>query len=79
MTVGRNAPCPCGSGKKYKRCCAAKESRNESRFSKGLVALLGVVLLAVIGIVVAFYATDWSSAAPTRVWSPEHGHWHNTR
>ncbi|HSL84651.1 MAG TPA: SEC-C metal-binding domain-containing protein [Thermoanaerobaculia bacterium] len=21
MTVGRNAPCPCGSGKKYKRCC----------------------------------------------------------
>ena len=21
MKVGRNAPCPCGSGKKYKRCC----------------------------------------------------------
>ena len=21
--VGRNAPCPCGSGKKYKKCCAA--------------------------------------------------------
>jgi hypothetical protein len=20
-TVGRNQPCPCGSGKKYKRCC----------------------------------------------------------
>jgi len=19
--VGRNDPCPCGSGKKYKRCC----------------------------------------------------------
>ena len=19
--VGRNAPCPCGSGKKYKKCC----------------------------------------------------------
>ncbi len=19
--VGRNAPCPCGSGKKFKRCC----------------------------------------------------------
>jgi uncharacterized protein YecA (UPF0149 family) len=19
--VGRNRPCPCGSGKKYKRCC----------------------------------------------------------
>lgn len=22
--VGRNAPCPCGSGKKYKRCCGRK-------------------------------------------------------
>lgn len=21
MTVGRNDPCPCGSGKKYKKCC----------------------------------------------------------
>ena len=20
-TVGRNEPCPCGSGKKYKNCC----------------------------------------------------------
>ncbi|MFK7871112.1 MAG: SEC-C metal-binding domain-containing protein [Roseobacter sp.] len=19
--VGRNAPCPCGSGKKFKKCC----------------------------------------------------------
>jgi SWIM/SEC-C metal-binding protein len=23
-TPGRNDPCPCGSGKKYKRCCGAK-------------------------------------------------------
>lgn len=22
--IGRNDPCPCGSGKKYKRCCAEK-------------------------------------------------------
>ncbi len=22
--VGRNEPCPCGSGKKYKQCCLAK-------------------------------------------------------
>ena len=21
--IGRNDPCPCGSGKKYKRCCGA--------------------------------------------------------
>lgn len=24
-TVGRNDPCPCGSGKKYKQCCLGKE------------------------------------------------------
>ena len=23
--VGRNDPCPCGSGKKYKKCCANKK------------------------------------------------------
>ncbi|MEA1960510.1 MAG: SEC-C metal-binding domain-containing protein [Bacillota bacterium] len=23
MKVGRNDPCPCGSGKKYKKCCGA--------------------------------------------------------
>jgi hypothetical protein len=22
--IGRNDPCPCGSGKKYKKCCATK-------------------------------------------------------
>jgi hypothetical protein len=36
--VGRNDPCPCGSGKKYKRCClgkgetAAPEKRLSPRF-----------------------------------------------
>lgn len=25
MTIGRNEPCPCGSGKKYKQCCLKKE------------------------------------------------------
>mgnify|MGYP006276502599 FL=1 len=25
--VGRNQPCPCGSGKKYKRCCWDKDQR----------------------------------------------------
>src|SRR5450432_219077 len=24
MKIGRNDPCPCGSGKKYKKCCIAK-------------------------------------------------------
>lgn len=24
IKIGRNDPCPCGSGKKYKKCCATK-------------------------------------------------------
>lgn len=24
MKIGRNDPCPCGSGKKYKKCCLSK-------------------------------------------------------
>ena len=27
--VGRNDPCPCGSGKKYKKCCGANEEVTE--------------------------------------------------
>lgn len=29
--VGRNEPCPCGSGKKFKRCCADKANKEERK------------------------------------------------
>jgi len=29
MKAGRNDPCPCGSGKKYKKCCLAKDRSRE--------------------------------------------------
>ncbi len=29
VKVGRNDPCPCGSGKKYKKCCGAGQSEAE--------------------------------------------------
>lgn len=28
MSVGRNAPCPCGSGKKYKKCCLKSDEQS---------------------------------------------------
>src|SRR4051794_25588455 len=34
MKIGRNAPCPCGSGKKYKRCCLDKDQRVERQRHK---------------------------------------------
>ena len=27
VKIGRNAPCPCGSGKKYKKCCLAVQEK----------------------------------------------------
>lgn len=27
--VGRNDPCPCGSGKKFKKCCGAQAQKKE--------------------------------------------------
>jgi tetratricopeptide (TPR) repeat protein len=34
--IGRNAPCPCGSGKKYKKCCLLREdgAKRSSRKQK---------------------------------------------
>ena len=32
--ISRNQPCPCGSGKKYKRCCYQKKDNNEISLSK---------------------------------------------
>ena len=29
--IGRNSPCPCGSGKKFKRCCQKKEAEMKRR------------------------------------------------
>src|SRR5512133_2465998 len=35
MIVGRNEPCPCGSGKKYKKCCLSNEDARPSPPSRG--------------------------------------------
>ena len=43
-TVGRNAPCPCGSGKKYKHCCGAKAKRTPLG-TKILGTVVALVLL----------------------------------
>ncbi|CAN5199010.1 hypothetical protein BH24PSE2_BH24PSE2_08750 [soil metagenome] len=73
MKTGRNDPCPCGSGRKYKRCCLDK-SKRMSRTQKLLALLIGAILLAgAIGIVLSVTGPREGS---NRVWSEEHGHWH---
>lgn len=74
--AGRNDPCPCGSGKKSKRCCQVKQ-QSSGWTSK---VLLGLVLAALIGGLLAGIASfnDAQPAGPPpgQVWSQEHGHYH---
>ncbi len=39
-TAGRNDPCPCGSGKKYKKCCLAADGRSPTAPAGGILGSL---------------------------------------
>jgi hypothetical protein len=72
--VGRNDACPCGSGKKYKRCCEARES-NRGPKPLIIVAVAAALVAAIIaGIMSA--REDAGGPADGRTWSAEHGHYH---
>jgi hypothetical protein len=43
-TVGRNDPCPCGSGKKFKACCIDKMPRGESLAPQGVESAFGKLM-----------------------------------
>ena len=98
MKVGRNEPCHCGSGKKFKQCHDKKDNGNINQlFLIGFLSL-GFILLM-------FFSSSTSidhpisankspqpfnfqgnkltkqpegKAPPGKVWSPEHGHWHDS-
>ncbi len=57
MPVGRNDPCPCGSGKKYKHCCLQAQDVAEERWL-GWRQAEGVVVPAVAN----FAAETWGEA-----------------
>jgi hypothetical protein len=72
---GRNDACRCGSGKKYKKCCAVRQ--HGSRVSKLMIAGLVAALTGGIYAVTVGFGDEGSSVAGQgRVWSPEHGHYH---
>src|SRR5688572_6954950 len=123
--VGRNEPCPCGSGEKYKFCCEAlTETPAVTRTSPLLVGAVILASAALAFVAVRAYLSpapkaqatapganpasppvqvtpgalpgDATSllpstaapgttpaaqppgpAPPGKVWSPEHGHWHD--
>jgi hypothetical protein len=73
--VGRNDPCTCGSGKKFKKCCEAK--RTWSRGGVLLFVLVSLILVAGVAAAVSNFRTSSTHVGKTGgVWSPEHGHYH---
>lgn len=73
--TGRNDLCPCGSGRKYKKCCEAKE-RGGAAQNRLMIIVVGAAILAAVAAGIASFTAEPTSAAPGRVWSPEHGHYH---
>jgi len=73
MAVGRNEPCGCGSGKKYKQCCAIRREAN-----RRWLWIAGAVIVVLVLVGGAIAALRDASTTPTgKVWSEEHGHWHD--
>jgi len=81
--IGRNDPCHCGSGKKYKNCHEKLSGGIESR-KKGF--MIGAVIVLLIVLAITMIAIDSQSTganeapgpAPAgKVWSEAHGHWHD--
>lgn len=78
-STGRNQPCPCGSGSKYKHCC---EQKDKQPFMSRTGLIMGLAVAVVLaGGVAAFFNESSSgaeSSAPAgKVWSAEHGHYHD--
>ena len=77
MKPGRNDPCPCGSGKKYKNCCLAKDSAPHGteflwhrlrQLNDGLITHLLETAVETFGVEAVYEAWDefmlWDEAAP---------------
>jgi len=73
-TVGRNEPCTCGSGKKFKHCC---EKRTRAMSAPVRLLLVALAVAVVVALVAMVLDRGNSTGGPGRVWDPEHGHYHD--
>ena len=76
MKPGRNDPCPCGSGRKYKHCCIEQERGGIPLTQRLMLAGVGVLLLMAVGAIALTLSNDEPRGSGERVWSEEHQHWH---
>lgn len=86
--VNRNAPCPCGSGKKYKNCHGKTAQGGRSSTIQWIFLLFGIIAVAAFVMISerspenatqtrGGYTPPPGPAPPGKVWSSEHGHWHD--
>jgi len=72
---GRNDPCPCGSGEKYKHCCMNETPWYQNKLLTGaLIAIVIVGGLLFIGSL--FFGGGPPDCPAGQVWSEAHGHCH---
>jgi len=74
--TGRNDLCPCGSGKKYKKCHETLE-RGGTAKGRLLMIVVGAAVLGAIAVGVAQFTGEGTSGG-TRTWDPAHGHYHDS-
>lgn len=73
--AGRNDACPCGSGKKYKKCCELKEAKG--RGNTTMLIIVGLLMAAgLVAGITSLTSGDSHRGQPSGVWSAEHGHYH---
>ncbi len=75
MSIGRNEPCPCGSGLKYKKCCINKQGKRPVYYTL-LLIFGGMILLVSFVLVVQSIRNFEQSSGSKQVWSEEHQHYH---
>jgi hypothetical protein len=72
--AGRNDACPCGSGKKFKKCCELKQA--SSRGNTMLLVVVGLLIAGGLAAGITSLTGEKHVGNPTGVWDPVHGHYH---
>ena len=63
--VGRNDPCPCGSGKKYKKCCESKNSPQKTEPKKLTADRISSVMQGTTNLSQSFFKRNVQPISPT--------------
>lgn len=66
LKIGRNELCPCGSGKKYKKCCAVLEDTKTAQLSADECKLFYEIWYGLMG-----YVNEWKNVVRAKI-KPEY-------